>query len=90
MVASSLVASLLGGEVTGNRRGNLGVRICVDRQKNRNQHQETSRVACRDWSKAAYIKTKKNVVVMRNDSAILSRTYVHANIPVKQKALYMN
>ena len=27
---------------------------------------------------------------MRNDSAILSRTYVHANIPVKQKALYMN
>ena len=27
---------------------------------------------------------------MRNDCAILSRTYVHANIPVKQKALYMN
>ena len=71
-------------------RGNLGARICVDRQKNRNQHQETSRVACWDWSKAAYVKTKKNVVVMRNDSAILGRAYVHANMPVKQKAFYTN
>ena len=37
----------------------------------------------------AYIKTKKNVVGMRNNSAILGGTHVHANMPVKQKAFYM-
>ena len=79
------------GDLQSNAwRGNLGARICVDRQKNRNQHQETSRVAYWDLSKAAYIKTKKNVVGMRNDSAIPGGTYVHANMPVKQKAFYMN
>ena len=79
------------GDLQSNAwRGNLGPRICVDRQKNRNQHQETSRVAYWDLSKAAYIKTKKNVVGMRNDSAIPGGTYVHANMPVKQKAFYMN
>ena len=40
-------------------------------------------------SKAAYIKTKKNVVGMRNDTAILGGTHVHADIPVNQKAFYM-
>ena len=77
------------GDLQSNAwRGNLGPRICVDRQKNRNQHQETSRVAYWDLSKAAYIKTKKNVVGMRNDSAIPGGTYVHAHKPVKQKAFY--